>query len=91
MSFKKGITIFTFCLAAFCLQLLFFWTGENALSPAAADYKTMLFVTAGTAVMGVASLIAALVVQKMKKPQVGQKVVNYSICSYLAAAALWSF
>lgn len=91
MSLKKGLTIFALCLAAFCLQLLFFWTGDNALAPGAKDYKTMMFVTAGTAVMGVAALLGGLIAHKSKKPQVGQKIVNYSICSYLIATLLLSF
>lgn len=91
MTLKKGMTIFAFCLAAFCLQLLLFWTGDNALAPEAKDYKTMMFVTAGTAVMGVAALVGGLVAHKSNKPHVGQKVVNYSICSYIIAALLLSF
>lgn len=61
------------------------------LSPGAKDYKTMMFVTAGTAVMGVAALIGGFVAHKSNKPHVGQKIVNYSICSYLIAALLLSF
>lgn len=91
MNLKKGLTIFALCLAAFVLQLLLFWTGENAMSPGEKDYKTMMFVTGGTAVMGVAALIGGLIAHKFHKPQVGQKVVNYSICSYVIAALLLSF
>ena len=91
MNLKKGLTIFALCLAAFCLQLVLFWTGDNALSPGAKDYKTMMIVTAGTAVMGVAALIGGVVAHKSNKPEVGQKVVNYSICSYLIAALLLAF
>lgn len=91
MTLKKGITIFALCFVAFCLQLIFLWTGEDALSSEAKDYKTMIFVTAGTAVMGLAALIGGVVAHKSRKPHVGQKVVNYSICSYLIAALLLSF
>jgi hypothetical protein len=91
MTLKKGLTIFALCLAAFCLQVVFFWTGKNALSPESADYQTMMFVTAGTAVMGLAALAGGLITHTLKKPQVGQKVVNYSLCSYLIAALLLSF
>ncbi len=90
MSLKKGLTIFALCLAAFCVQLMLFWTGEDAMAPGVKDYKTMMFITTGTAVMGVAALIGGLVAHKSNKPQVGQKVVNYSICSYVIAALLMS-
>jgi hypothetical protein len=91
MTFKKGLTIFVLCLAAFCLQLMFFWIGENALSPHEKDCKTLMFVMAGTAVMGAAALIGGLAARKSNKPRVGQKVVNNPICSYLIAALRLSF
>ncbi len=91
MTLKKGMTIFAFCVVAFSLQLMLFWTGGNALSSGAKDYKTMMFVTAGTAVMGISALVGGIVAQKLHKPHVGQKVVNYTICSYLIAALFLIF
>lgn len=91
MTLNKGITVFALCLVAFILQMLFYWPNADANLSASSDNKTMMLITAGTAVFGIAALIGGIVTHVSKNPSRGQKVVNLSVCSYLIAALVLSF